>query len=82
MQAWFYELQGSGGHLLAEHDYLGSVEAMHLNEHWAAAIFEGEPALRTFSHHMLSQAPRLSSLHVNYTIASCGHLAYSRSSGF
>ncbi|KAL0053124.1 hypothetical protein WJX82_001225 [Trebouxia sp. C0006] len=40
-KAWFYELQGSGGQLLAEHDYLGSVEAMQLNEHWAAAIFEG-----------------------------------------
>ncbi|KAL0039283.1 hypothetical protein WJX79_001413 [Trebouxia sp. C0005] len=40
-KAWFYELQGSGGQLLAEHDYLGSVEAMQLNEHWAATIFEG-----------------------------------------
>ncbi len=41
LQAWFYELQASGGQLLAEHDYLGSVEAMHLNDQWAAAIFEG-----------------------------------------
>ena len=45
IQAWFYELQSSGGQLLAEHDYLGSVETMQLNEHWAATIFEGEPAL-------------------------------------
>lgn len=44
MQAWFYEVQASGGQLLAEHDYLGSVEAMHLNDQWAAAIFEGGPA--------------------------------------
>lgn len=41
MQAWFYDLEGSGGQLLAEHDYLGSVEAMHLNADWAAALFEG-----------------------------------------
>lgn len=41
VQAWFYDLEGSGGQLLAEHDYLGSVEAMHLNADWAAALFEG-----------------------------------------
>lgn len=41
MQAWFYDLESGGGQLLAEHDYLGSVEAMHLNAEWAAALFEG-----------------------------------------
>ena len=41
MQAWFYDLEGTGGQLLAEHDYLGSVEDMHLNADWAAALFEG-----------------------------------------
>ena len=41
MQAWFYDLEGSEGQLLAEHDYLGSVEAMHLNADWVAALFEG-----------------------------------------
>ena len=41
MQAWFYELQASGGQLLAEHDYLGSLDSMHLNADWAAAFFEG-----------------------------------------
>ena len=52
MQAWFYEVQASGGQLLAEHDYLGSVEAMHLNDQWAAAIFEGGPAQSNMSEHI------------------------------
>ena len=43
LQAWFYELQAGEGALLAEHDYLGSVESMQLNGQWAAALFEGEP---------------------------------------
>lgn len=51
MQAWFYEVQASGGQLLAEHDYLGSVETMHLNDLWAAAIFEGGPASSYLSEH-------------------------------
>ena len=42
LQAWFYELQAGEGALLAEHDYLGSVESMQLNGQWAAALFEGE----------------------------------------
>ncbi|KAL3146551.1 hypothetical protein ABBQ32_000794 [Trebouxia sp. C0010 RCD-2024] len=40
-KAWFYKLSASGGQLLAEHDYLGSVEDMRLNADWAAAMFEG-----------------------------------------
>lgn len=41
LQAWFYELQNGEGVLLAEHDYLGSVNSMQLNAQWAAALYEG-----------------------------------------